>query len=107
MNAFKQALLDDIHAVFLNPNEFGDPVELAGHSEVMAVVETLELEAPDAGDGRPGVSFEGVAVYVAQSDVPDVLLTGKKTTFQGEEWFILSTEELEGMRKISLYRERA
>lgn len=107
MNAFKDVLRSDIHAVFLNPDEFGEPVELAGHSPVPAVVSPLEVEAPEAGDGRPGVSFEGVAVHVAASDVPDELLTGKKTTFQGEEWFVLSAKLAGGLRKISLYRERA
>ena len=105
---FKQQLEADIHDVFLNPDEFGEKGEIAGHENVAMVVETLELEMPpSAADDRMGVTYEGVTVYVSAQDVPDNLLVNKKTTFRHEEWFVLSCACDEGLKTVRLYRELA
>lgn len=103
---FKDQLESDIHAVFLNPAGFGELAEVAGHPDVPVVEENLELEMPQLSDDRPGVSYEGVTLYVAASDVPDELRTGKATTYRGEQWYVLSTDCEAGLRTIRLYRER-
>lgn len=104
---FKAQLAADIHAVFLNPAEFADLAEVAGHPDVPVVEENLELELPQLSDDRPGVSYEGVTLYVAESDVPDDLRTAKTTTYRNEKWYVLSTDCEAGLRTIRLYRERA
>lgn len=107
MSLFKQQLENDIHAVFLNPDEFGERGELAGHENVPMVVETLALETPPSGsDERVAVSYEGITVYVAASDVPDELLAMRRTTFRHEEWFVLSSCCDCGLKTVQLYRER-
>ena len=67
--SFKAQLEEDLHAVFFNPAEFGEQVELAGHEGVPCVYEPLEL-TPSEGHDRPAVSYEGVTIYVAAADVP-------------------------------------
>lgn len=108
MSLFKQQLENDIHAVFLNQDEFGERGELAGHENVPMVVETLALEMPpSASDERQGVSYEGVTVYVSASDVPEELFAQKTVTFKNEEWFVLSSACDGGLKTVQLYRERA
>lgn len=104
---FKSRLAADLHAVFLNPSEFADLAEVAGHPAVPVVVENLELEMPQLSDDRPGMSYEGVTLHVAASDVPDDLRTAKTTTFRGERWYVLSCDCDAGLKTLRLYRERA
>ena len=106
--SFKQDVENDIFAVFLNLEEFGERAEIAGHRDVPMVVESLALEMPpSASDGRGGVSYEGLTVYVAASDVPEELFPQKTVTFRDEEWFVLSSACDCGLKTIQLYRERA
>ena len=104
---FMEQLAADIHAVFLNPSEFAEVAEVAGHPSVPVVEENLELELPQLSDDRPGVSYEGVTLYVAEADVPDDLRTARTTTYRGEQWYVLSTDCEAGLKTIRLYRERA
>lgn len=107
MSFFRDQLERDIHSVFLNLDEFGEPAELAGHGNVPMVVESLALDAPpSSADERVSVSYEGVTVYAAAADVPDELLSGRKTTFRNEEWFVLSSSCDCGLKTVQLYRER-
>lgn len=106
--SFKEDLDNDIFAVFLNLEEFGEQAEIAGHAAVPMVVESLALEMPpSSSDTRQGVSYEGVTVYVAASDVPEELFAQKTVTFKNEEWFVLSATCEGGLKTIQLYRERA
>lgn len=106
--SFRSQLEADLYNVFFNPAEFGEKGEIAGHDNVPMVVESLELEMPPtASDSRPGLTYEGVTVHVAASDVPEPLFVNKKTTFRHEEWFVLSSGCDEGMKTIQLYREQA
>lgn len=108
MSAFKDQLERDLEGVFLNVEEFGEYGELAGHSNIPLVVETLDLEFPDSvSDERAGVNYEGVTVYAKSSDVPDELLAGRKTTFKNGEWFVLSSACDSGLKTVRLYRERS
>ena len=108
MGSFKNDVENDLHGVFLNIEEFGERAEIAGHHNVPMVVETLALEMPpSASDERGGVSYEGVSVYVAASDVPEELFAQKTVTFKDEEWFVLSSACDGGLKTIQLYRERA
>lgn len=105
---FKKQLEKDIFNVFLNLEEFGERTEICGHQNVPVVVESLALELPpSASDHRQGVSYEGVTVHVAASDVPEELFPQKAVTFKGEEWFVLSSACDLGLKTIQLYRERA
>jgi hypothetical protein len=71
------------------------------------VVESLALEMPpSSSDERQGVSYEGVTVYVAASDVPEELFAQKTVSFKDEEWFVLSASCTCGLKTIQLYRER-
>ena len=97
----KEQLEEDLGAVFFNPAEFGECVELAGHEDVPCVYEPLEL-APSEGHDRPAVSYEGVAAAA----VPDELRPHRETTFRGQRWFVLEASSGEAMRTIRLYRER-
>lgn len=105
---FKEDVENDIHGVFLNLEEFGERAEICGHRNVPMVVETLALElSPSSSDERQGVSYEGVTVYVAASDVPEEFFAQKTVTFKDEEWFVLSAACDCGLKTLQLYRERA
>lgn len=107
-SAFQKEIENDIYRVFLNLEEFGELVEICGHQDVPVVVESLALEMPpSASDGRQGVSYEGVTVHVAASDMPEDLLAQKTATFKNEKWFVLSQTCDSGMKTIQLYRECA
>ena len=108
MSFFREQIERDIQDVFINLEEFGERAEIAGHRSVPLVVESLALEMPpSAADGRQGVSYEGVTVYVAAADVPDELYPQKAVSFKNEEWFVLSAACDMGVKTIQLYRERA
>lgn len=103
----KQEIEYDIQRVFLNCNEFGEEAEICGHRDVPMVVESLALEMPpSSSDERQGVSYEGVTVYVAASDMPEELFAQKTVSFKDEEWFVLSASCTCGLKTIQLYRER-
>lgn len=105
--SFKSQIAADLHAVFLDPAEFADVAEVAGHAAVPLVAEKLDLELPLLSDERPGVSYEGITLYVAAADLPDDLRTATQTTFRGEPWFVLSCACDAGLKILQLYRERA
>ena len=73
---FTEQLEADLHNVFLNPAEFGETINLNGRA-MMAVVEAFDVEFDHAEGFRPGVSLEGVALHVAESDAPDEFRSGK------------------------------
>lgn len=102
---FREQIRDDLESVFLNLSGFGETGEIAGHENVPMVVESLELEMPQASDDRPGVSYEGVTVYVNGLDVPEKLLPNRQVTFRHENWFVLSCATDESLKTLRLYRE--
>ena len=105
--SFKEQLEEDLHAVFFNPAEFGEQVELAGHEGVPCVYEPLEMEMPLSSDGRSAVSYEGVTIYVAANNKQKKKKTGRTTTFRNERWYVLSADAHEHMRTIRLNSERS
>lgn len=102
---FREMLAADLREVFLDPGEFAESVELAGHEDVPCVCEPLEL-TPSDGHDRPAVSYEGLTIYVSAAAVPDELHPQRETTFRGQRWFVLESSTGESMRTIRLYRER-
>lgn len=106
--SFKEDVKNELSSTFLNLDEFGELSEIAGHNAVRAVQESLELDLPpSASDARLGVEYEGITLYVADSDIPEMLKTQKETSFNGEKWFVLSCARDCGLKIIQLYRERA
>ncbi|WP_297829244.1 hypothetical protein [uncultured Desulfovibrio sp.] len=104
---FREQLLRDARDVFLNPSEFAEIGELAGHDGISLLVAPCELQMPPDGDSRQGVSYESVAVVVHADDVPETLLTGRATTLNGEEWTVLSATARGEVRRLVLWREKA
>lgn len=104
MTTFKQQLDDDIARVFLNPDEFGETINLNGRT-MIAVVEAFDVDFDQAAGFRPGVSLEGVALHVAEADAPDELRAGREVRFNGERWFVLDANRDACLRTIRLYRE--
>lgn len=101
---FTEQLEADLHNVFLNPAEFGETINLNGRA-MMAVVEAFDVEFDHAGGFRPGVSLEGVALHVAESDAPDEFRSGREVRFNGEVWFVLEANRDGCLRTIRIYRE--
>ncbi|PWL59070.1 MAG: nitrate reductase [Desulfovibrionaceae bacterium] len=101
---FTEQLEADLHNVFLNPAEFGETINLNGRA-MMAVVEAFDVEFDHAEGFRPGVSLEGVALHVAESDAPDEFRSGREVRFNGEVWFVLEANRDGCLRTIRIYRE--
>ncbi len=102
--SFKDQLLSDIQDVFLNPDEFGEAINLNGRT-MPAVVEAFDVAFDQAVGFRPGVSLEGVALHVAEADAPDECRSGREVRFNGERWFVLDANRDACLRTIRLYRE--
>ena len=63
---FRDTLADDLRAIFCNPSEFAEAVELAGHEGICCIIEPLTLESSEGTD-RPAVSYEGLTLSLAAS----------------------------------------
>ena len=101
---FKDILEQEIHTVFLNPEEFADMITLEDRT-LPAVVEPLETDWPDSEDDARPVSYEGVELHVSLTAFPDRLWQGKPLTLNGETWHVGASDRAD-MRCIRLYRER-
>ena len=95
--SFRDDMLADIDAVFLDLEAFAELQELAGKS-IPVVSEYLEVDSPEDAEQRPGVRYEGVTLYD--------FLPGKRTTWRNETWWVLDADR-EPLRAIHLYRERS
>lgn len=99
---FKEQLKKDISAIFLNLKEFGELIDLNGQ-EVAAVLEDLELSADSS---REGVSYEGLTVYTKADCLLYTYTPHKSCFINGEQWFVLSSNNDCGLAVIKLYREK-
>ncbi len=102
--SFKSQIEADLHDVFLHPEEFGEAINLDGRA-MMAVVEAFPVDFDQAAGFRPGVSLEGVALHVAESNAPGEFRSGREVRFNGERWFVLDADRDGCLRTIRLYRE--
>ena len=102
---FREMLAADLREVFLNPGEFAEAVELAGHEGILCLCEPLTLESSEGND-RPLVSYEGLTLYLAAADLPEDPLPDRKISFQHEDWHVLRAERDGGLLTLQLYRER-
>lgn len=69
MTGFTEQLAADLAEVFLNLDEFGETITLDGQP-MPAVVEEFAVDFGLESQARPGVSLEGVALQVRESDAP-------------------------------------
>lgn len=99
---FRDRLLMDIHAVFLNPAVFGENVEIAGKT-VCAVIEDVQIEYPAALTG--GLRQRRKRVSLASTDVPDMLEIGRVLILADEEWIVEAQVEELGMVTLTLCKE--
>lgn len=102
----RDAMRADISRVFLNLDEFAEPVRLNG-AKLRAVRAPLELEPMPDDDGRPGVACEGVTLCLAEGDAPGEFRPHKEVDFNGGRWVVLDCSREEGMLVLRLYRENA
>ena len=66
--SFRDDMLADIDAVFLDLEAFAELQELAGKS-IPVVSEYLEVDSPEDAEQRPGVRYEGVTLYVSLREI--------------------------------------
>lgn len=104
MTTFQEQLETDLAEVFLNPDEFGETINLDG-KPMRAVVEAFDVEFGLEAQARPGVSLEGLTLRVRESDAPGEYRSGKEIRFNGERWYVLDADRDACLRTIRLYRE--
>lgn len=102
----KYQMAEDLLRVFLNPDDFGQEVDLDGR-RVLAIVKD-EGEGHDT-DGtievrRPGVLVRVVSLYVRAADV-DRPKPGRVLTLDGVQWTVSRVEDQDGMLAVQLWRE--
>lgn len=106
MTGFTEQLAADLAEVFLNLDEFGETINLDG-KPMPAVVEEFAVDFGLESQARPGVSLEGVALQVRESDAPGEYRSGRDVRFNGERWFVLEATRDACLRTLRLYRELA
>lgn len=103
---FRETLAAELREIFLNPAEFAEAVELAGHEGIPCIREPLTLESSEGND-RLAVSYEGLTLSLAAADLPENPLPGRKISYQHEQWYVLRAERDGGLLTLQIYRERA
>lgn len=106
MSKFKDAIARDIEGVFLNLEEFGELISLAGQADIPAVVDGIHSVQRDATDGRAGVTYETAVIYVDAVHLPRPR-SGREITWNGAEWWLADAHEEAGLYILELYRERS
>lgn len=98
---FKKTLAFDSENVFLNPDEFGEEIELDG-VKMTAVVSSLVNYSE--GELEGSLSGKTVTLYLAEKDSPEGITLGREITFNKERWAVVGIYPQFGMMKLELSR---
>ncbi|AHN84823.1 ATP-binding sugar transporter family protein [Vibrio phage phi 2] len=104
MSAFKDAVANDIKAVFINGLEFADEHTINGQT-VTCVVDRDEIKergTPSASEYAEGVFIEQVMIFVAKNDLPRVPVKGELLRLDGERYLVDEVAENMGMLEITI-----
>ena len=98
---FKEALAFESETVFLNPEEFGEEIELDG-VKMTAVVSPLVTYSEGELEGT--LSGRTVTLYLAEKDFPEGIAPGREITVNKERWAVVGFSLQFGMVKLELSR---
>ncbi len=99
---FRDGLLDDVRSVFINPDEFGEWLEIDG-KKVLAV--RTEDEKFEAASLEPEIPQRVIVLYTETSALLPEIAMGASLTLNGELCLVVSREDdLGGMSRLELTR---
>lgn len=96
---FREMVKADRDAVFLNPEEFGDPHTIDGR-QVMAVVD--EPQTAKSGMSAAALAGAEVIVFAKNEDLPAPKAEGDTLTVDGRIYFVSTWRVDCGMAEIAL-----
>lgn len=109
MSAFKDAVANDVKAVFINGLEFADEHTING-ATVQCVVDsdiTKERNTPSSSEYANGVYIEQKMIFVAKSDLPGVPVKGEMLRLDGDRYLVDEVQESDGMLEITIEDNQA
>ncbi len=106
MNDFARVLGEDLSAVFLNPSEHAEQIELDQH-DLIAVVDHLDADPLGSSDARLGLGMETIRLYIAQAELPGEYVVDQRVSYNGQKWYVLDVKEQRGLVELNLGREAA
>ncbi len=102
---FKEQLFKDIDAVFLNPDEFGEPHTVDGKTMNVSVdnMEIIERSKKQIEEGRiEGIYKRQLLFFVSRKEFGKLPAVGRLCTFDGKEYRIADAVDEGGVYSITL-----
>jgi len=103
MSSFKEQIVNDINAVFLNTNEFAD-ILLWNGLEIAAMQDTDTLNRKKLDND--GLVEGNNLIFVAVSSFDTAPNVGDAVKFNGKKAQIVDVKEDAGMYELTLYESR-
>ena len=100
MSGFKDMVADDIMAVFLNLDDFGDTYRVEG-KDIIIVVDNDELKKRQSGQDL-AVAESATLFYARTADLPPRRPAGENLNINGRECIIDDWQEDMGMSTVVL-----
>lgn len=100
MSGFKDMVADDIMAVFLNLDDFGDTYRVEG-KDIIIVVDNDELKKRQSGQDL-AVAESATLFYARTADLPPRRAAGESLNINGRECIIDDWQEDMGMSTVVL-----
>ena len=103
---FKEQLLEDIDAVFLNDEEFAEMHNLNGVNTMAIVQQTVVNDDLTTTDTTKvtfydGLYAKGAIVNVKRDDIPKIPIPGAKFYLDGQYGHVVAANDDEGMVTIT------
>ena len=99
---FKDSLLCDVRSVFINPDEFGERIEIDGKTITAVRTEDEKFEAASL---EPELPQRVIVLYAETSDLLPEMTMGASVALNGELCLVVSREDdLGGMSRLELTR---
>ncbi len=103
---FQQVVDAERSSVFLNPDEFAEPITLDGFS-MFAIVDREDMEFPDVTDERMAVVNDAVTIRARKEQLESgKYQPGLRVMFNGEAWHVYSCDGGD-IVTLKLFKERS
>jgi hypothetical protein len=106
--SFKQAVSNDISAVFLNQDEFADPHTIDGKAMTVLIddIELVEREKRMKSN-MDGIHARQVLIYVSAAEFGPLPAQGRLLKLDGKRYTVLDATEEGGVYAITLEANRS
>lgn len=99
---FRDEVMDDVRAVFMSLDEFGERIEIDGKTIIAVRTEDEKFEAASL---EPELPQRVIVLYAETSELLPEMTMGASVTLNGELCLVVSREDdLGGMSRLELTR---